>query len=253
MRKKIIAGNWKMNKTFSEAEDFFTEITDFLDTVTLNNVDVIVCPPSLYLELATDFAQESDLAIGAQNCSDKESGAYTGEISAPMLDSMDLGYCIVGHSERRQYYGETDQSVNAKINSLLSYGITPIVCIGESLQQREDGDTENIILNQLSDAFSNIDFDKEILIAYEPIWAIGTGKTATPQQAQDIHKLIRNWLNDNYNTDVAESTHILYGGSMKPENVEELLNQIDIDGGLIGGASLDSTKLSSMIEAAVKL
>ena len=253
MRKKIIAGNWKMNKTFSKAEDFFIEITDFLDTVTLNNVDVIVCPPSLYLELASDFAQESDLSVGAQNCSDKEFGAYTGEISAPMLDSMGLDYCIVGHSERRQYYSETDQSVNGKIISLLNHEITPIVCIGESLQQREDGDTENIILNQLNGAFKNIDFDKEILIAYEPIWAIGTGKTATPQQAQEIHKLIRNWLSDNYNTDIAESTHILYGGSMKPENVEDLLKQNDIDGGLIGGASLDSAKFSSLIDSAVKL
>jgi triosephosphate isomerase (TIM) len=253
MRKKIIAGNWKMNKTFSEAEDFLTELTDNLEPLDLSAVEVIVCPPSLYLELASDFAQESELAVGAQNCSDKEFGAYTGEISAPMLDSMELEYCIVGHSERRQYYSETDESVNAKIVSLLGNGITPIVCIGESLQQRENDETEKIILSQLKGAFNNIDFNKEILIAYEPIWAIGTGKTASPQQAQDIHKLIRNWLKDNYGIDVAEAIHILYGGSMKPDNVKELLKQADIDGGLIGGASLDSTKFSSMIEAAVKL
>jgi len=253
MRKKIIAGNWKMNKTFSEAEDFFNEITDNIESLDLNAVDVIVCPPAVYLELASDFAQESKLAIGAQNCSDKDFGAYTGEISAPMLDSMNLQYCIIGHSERRQYFGESNTSVNAKIIALLKYDITPIVCIGESLQQRENGDTEKIILSQLEGAFTNIDFSKEIVIAYEPIWAIGTGKTATPQQAQDIHKLIRDWLKDKYGHEVAEATHILYGGSMKPENVEELLLQEDIDGGLIGGASLDSSKFSSMIKSAVKL
>ncbi|OPX27972.1 MAG: triose-phosphate isomerase [Candidatus Cloacimonas sp. 4484_143] len=253
MRKKIIAGNWKMNKTFSEAEDFLTELTEIIEPFDLGSVEVIVCPPSLYLELASDFAQESELAVGAQNCSDKEFGAYTGEISAPMLDSMELEYCIVGHSERRQYYGETDESVNAKIASLLNNGITPIVCIGESLLQRENDETEKVILSQLRGAFHNIDFNKEILIAYEPIWAIGTGKTATPQQAQEIHKLIRNWLKDNHGIDVAEAIHILYGGSMKPDNVNELLKQADIDGGLIGGASLDSAKFSSMIQAAVKL
>ena len=253
MRKKIIAGNWKMNKTFSEAEDLLTEITDSIEKLDLGSVEVIVCPPALYLELASDFAQDSKLAVGAQNCSDKEFGAYTGEISAPMLDSMELSYCIVGHSERRQYYGETDASVNAKIVSLLNNGITPIVCIGESLQQRENKETEKVILAQLKGAFKGIDFSKEILIAYEPIWAIGTGKTATPQQAQDIHKLIRDWLKGNYGIDVAESIHILYGGSMKPENVEELLKQTDIDGGLIGGASLDSSKFSSMINTAVKM
>ena len=144
MRKKIIAGNWKMNKTFSEAEDFLTELTEIIEPFDLGSVEVIVCPPSLYLELASDFAQESELAVGAQNCSDKEFGAYTGEISAPMLDSMELEYCIVGHSERRQYYGETDESVNAKIASLLNNGITPIVCIGESLLQREKGPAQRL-------------------------------------------------------------------------------------------------------------
>lgn len=253
MRRTIIAGNWKMNKTFQEAEEFLIEISDFLEKVMLENLEVIICPPALYLELSTDFAQKSCFLVGAQNCSEKDFGAYTGEISAAMLESIELDYCIVGHSERRQYYGDNDQTVNAKIISLLNHHIKPIVCIGETLQQRENGETNSVIIRQLEGAFANIDFETEIIIAYEPVWAIGTGKTATPLQAQESHNLIRRWLEENFNSSVAENTHILYGGSMKPDNIKELLEQPDIDGGLIGGASLDPGVFASMIEIAVKL
>ncbi|MCF7794472.1 MAG: triose-phosphate isomerase [Candidatus Cloacimonetes bacterium] len=254
MRNILIAGNWKMNKTFEEAEDFLVELNDKLKDMQLTKTEVAICAPYVYLEMAYDLALDSPLLIGAQNCSEHDNGAYTGEISAKMLSSMEMDYCIVGHSERRQYFAETDEMVNLKIKKLLLDGIDPIVCIGETLEQREEGITKDLILKQLSGAFQDIDFEeRNIVIAYEPIWAIGTGKTATPQQAQEIHALIRNWLTDTYGEDISEFTQILYGGSMKPENVEELLKQVDIDGGLIGGASLDISKFSSMIDVAVSL
>jgi triosephosphate isomerase len=254
MRNLLIAGNWKMNKTFEEAEDFFIELNDKLKEMKQLKTEVAICAPFLYLEMAYDLAMDSPLLIGAQNCSEHDNGAFTGEISAKMLSSMELDYCIVGHSERRQYFFETDEIVNKKIQKLLVNGIDPIVCIGESLEQRENGVTEQVIVQQLNNAFHNVDFtERNIVIAYEPIWAIGTGKTATPQQAQQIHSLIRKWLTDHYGADIAESTQILYGGSMKPENVEELLKQKDIDGGLIGGASLEIAKFSAMIDIAVSL
>lgn len=253
MQKFIIVGNWKMNKSFQEAEEFFLDLVDVLENKELDNVEVVVCPPAVFLEMATDLAACNPFSIGAQNCSQFDDGAYTGEISASMLHSMEMDYCIIGHSERRQYFGETDESVNAKLKKLHENSIVPIVCIGETLTQREKGVTKDVIVKQLSGAFQDVDVNDNVVIAYEPIWAIGTGKTATPEQAQEIHALIRNWIAENYNEDVAKNIHILYGGSMKPENIEELLNQPDIDGGLIGGAALDIAKFSSMIETAVRL
>lgn len=253
MRKTIIAGNWKMNKIFLEAEDFLFELSDNLEKIELGSVEVVICPPSIYLELASDIAADSKFHTGAQNVNDNTNGAFTGEISAAMLYSMDLKYCIIGHSERRKYYSESDEMINAKLKILHKNEIIPILCIGETLEQREQGITKDIILAQLDGGLKDVKIEDNVVIAYEPIWAIGTGKTATPQQAQEIHALIREWLEENYSKDISEETSILYGGSMKPENVKELLSQSDIDGGLIGGASLDVSKFSKMIETAVEL
>jgi len=253
MRKIIIAGNWKMNMLFTEVEDFLDELTDNLEAKELGAVDVIVCPPSVYLEVSSDIADDSKFFIGAQNVNENVSGAYTGEISAAMLRSMDIPYCIIGHSERRKYYAESDETINAKLKKLHENEMIPIFCIGETLEQREQNITEDIILSQLNGGLKDISIDDNVVIAYEPVWAIGTGKTATPEQAQEIHLLIRNWLKENYSKEISEQTSILYGGSMKPENVKELLSQPDIDGGLIGGAALDVSKFSQMIETAVEL
>jgi len=253
MRKTIIAGNWKMNMLFNDVEDFLYELSDNLEAIELGSVDVVICPPSVYLELSSDIADDSKFFIGAQNVNDNVSGAYTGEISAAMLRSMEIPYCIIGHSERRKYYDESDMIINAKLKKLHENDMTPIFCIGETLEQREQNITEQVILSQLDGGLKNIEFEDNVIIAYEPVWAIGTGKTATPEQAQEIHALIRNWLKENYSEEVSEKTSILYGGSMKPENVNELLDQADIDGGLIGGAALDVSKFSKMIETAVKL
>lgn len=251
MKKIIIAGNWKMNKNFNESEDFLDDLTGYLQEKDLKNVEVVVCPPALFLELATDYADESQLRIGGQNVSSFDSGAYTGEISAEMLASIDCDYCIIGHSERRKYFNDTDDVVNAKLVQLQKNEIIPIVCVGETLEEREAGITKDVVAGQLEGAFRNINIEDDIVLAYEPVWAIGTGKTATPTQAQEIHSLIRNWLIENYNHSIAESTPILYGGSVKPENIKDLLSQPDIDGGLIGGASLDVDKFSSIIDIAV--
>ncbi len=252
MRKIIIAGNWKMNKTFRETEEFLLDLTDFLDEVELNNIEVIICPPALYLEMATDIAFENKLFIGSQNISVHEFGAFTGEISGSMLKSMDVEFCIIGHSERRKYFNETNKMINTKLMILQRNKIIPIVCIGETLEEREMGITKKIITSQLEEVFKDIKINGNVVIAYEPIWAIGTGKTATPQQAQEIHKFIRKWLTDNYSKSIAENLPILYGGSAKPQNIKSLLEQPDIDGGLIGGASLDIEEFSEMIEITAK-
>ncbi len=253
MRKTIIAGNWKMNKLFTEVEDFLFELSDNIEGTELGLVEVIICPPALYLELSSDIANDSKFYIGAQNVNDNANGAFTGEISAAMLHSMDLKYCIIGHSERREYYSESDEMINAKLKRLHKNEMVPILCIGETLEQREQGITKDVILSQLNGGLKDVTIKDNVVIAYEPVWAIGTGKTATSQQAQEIHALIREWLEENYSKDISERTSILYGGSMKPENVKELLNQPDIDGGLIGGAALDVAKFSSMIATAVEL
>jgi triosephosphate isomerase len=251
MRKIIIAGNWKMNKTFSEAQDFLAEISDYIDEISCSNTQTIVCPPALFLELATDFAAESKLYVGAQNVNHHKSGAHTGEISAAMLSSIESDYCIVGHSERRKLYHETDEMVNQKLSLLLQNDIIPIVCVGETLEERENGITKEVIVNQLEGAFHNIELDNPVVLAYEPVWAIGTGKTATPQQAQEIHSLIRTWLIEQYGQAKADEVAILYGGSVNPANLKELLQQPDIDGGLIGGASLDLEQFKQLIDIAV--
>ncbi|MCR5822312.1 MAG: triose-phosphate isomerase [Bacteroidales bacterium] len=253
MRKKIVAGNWKMNKTFSEADELVSDIMDKLEQIELDrNVQVIVCPPFPYLEMCTDYANDSYFAVGAQNVSDQERGAYTGEVSAEMLKSLELvDYCIVGHSERRAYYGETDAIVAAKVNQLLAHEITPIVCCGEVLEEREANRQFDVVRRQITDGLFHLTPEQfsGIVIAYEPVWAIGTGKTATPEQAQEMHAFIRNLINEKYGENIAQETTILYGGSCKPSNAKELFANPDVDGGLIGGASLKADDFIAIAQA----
>ena len=241
MRKHIVAGNWKMNKTFNEADDLVNELMEKLESTELDpNTLVIVCPPFPYLEMTSDYSDDSYFMVGAQNVSDQESGAYTGEVSAAMLESMEIDYCIVGHSERRAYYGETDEIVARKVDQLLKHNLRPIVCCGEVLEEREGNRQFDVVKKQITDGLFHLSADEfsNVVIAYEPVWAIGTGKTATPDQAQEMHAFIRNLIAEKYGDEVAENTSILYGGSCKPSNAKELFANKDVDGGLIGGASL---------------
>lgn len=228
-----------MNKSFFEAEELVGLLASELEGEELK-CDVVVCPPALYLEMATDFAVESVLFVGAQNVSDQESGAYTGEISAAMLESIDVDYCIVGHSERRKYYHEKEDVLAKKVDKLLEYNINPIYCCGEVVEQRENNTYFDVVRQQLKDGLFHLTEDEfsNVVIAYEPVWAIGTGLTATPEQAQEMHAFIRDLVADAYNREVAEETTILYGGSCNAENAKVLFSQKDVDGGLIGGASL---------------
>lgn len=240
MRRKIVAGNWKMNKSFSEAEDLLNELYDALEEQTPSNVDVVICPPSIYLEMAADFSETGVISVGTQDVSKHENGAYTGEISAQMLSGMQVEYSIVGHSERRKYHNETDVEIAQKTDVLLKHDITPIVCCGEVLDEREKNIHFEVVKNQISDALFHLeplDFAK-IIIAYEPVWAIGTGHTATPEQAQEMHAFIRKTVEEKFGKEIAKKLPILYGGSCNAKNAKELFSQADVDGGLIGGASL---------------
>jgi len=240
MRKKIVAGNWKMNKTFSEAEDLLFNIADALKENRPEKAEVVVCPPALYLELAVDVSQENNFYCGAQNLSEHDGGAYTGEISAAMIASTGAHYVIIGHSERRTYFGETDALLAKKIDQALKYNLQPIYCCGEVLAEREAEKHFEVVENQVSNALfhlSPVDFSR-IVIAYEPVWAIGTGRTATPAQAQEMHAFIRKVLTIKFGEKAAAETTILYGGSCNAANAAELFANPDVDGGLIGGASL---------------
>ncbi len=230
-----------MNKTFEQADDLINEIVEKLETTELDrNTLLILCPPFPYLEMTSDYANDSYFMVGAQDVSSHEEGAYTGEISAAMLDSMDLDYCIVGHSERRQYHGESNAIVAAKVDQLLKHDIKPIVCCGEVLAERESEKQFDVVKQQIVEGLFHLSAEQfsNIVIAYEPVWAIGTGKTATPEQAQEIHAFIRNLIAEKYGKEVADNTSILYGGSCKPSNAKEIFAQADVDGGLIGGACL---------------
>ncbi|MDR1726185.1 MAG: triose-phosphate isomerase [Bacteroidales bacterium] len=240
MRRNIVAGNWKMNLKFSQADELISEIAQELSEYDLTDVDIILCPPFPYLELASDASESSDFFVGSQNVSSFEKGAYTGEISAKMLASLQVDYCIVGHSERRKYFLETNKDVAEKVNRLLEENITPIVCVGESLEEREQGEYFSVIKTQITEGLFHLHSDKieQIIIAYEPVWAIGTGKTATAEQAQEIHSFIRGLIAEHYNKKIADNISILYGGSCNAENATELFAMPDVDGGLIGGASL---------------
>lgn len=251
MRKRIVAGNWKMNKTFQEAEDLVFEISDALHERGKGDTVVIVCPPSIYLEMATDIASENDFFIGAQNASEWESGAYTGEISSAMLHSMGVNYVILGHSERRQYFGETDERIAKKIDQAFINNVNPIYCCGEVLDERNSGKHFDVVRRQISEAMFHLNAEKAagVIIAYEPVWAIGTGVTATPDQAQEMHKFIRSLIEEKFGKIVADEIVILYGGSCNAKNAEELFSQPDVDGGLIGGASLKAEDFVTIVNA----
>ena len=249
MRRNIVAGNWKSNELFSQADELINDIAEGLREFDNTDVDVIVCPPFPYLELVGDASEDVEFFVGAQNVSKFDNGAFTGEVSAKMLQSRNIDYCIVGHSERRKYFNETNQDVAEKVNKLLEADINPIVCVGESLEQREAGTHFELIRSQVSEGLFHLDCEqiKRTVIAYEPVWAIGTGKTATKEQAQEVHAFIRAMLAEKYSDDVAQEVSILYGGSCNAKNARELFAQTDVDGGLIGGASL---KAADFIEIA---
>lgn len=253
MRKFVIAGNWKMHKTNPEAYKLVEEIKEKSTGIT--KTQIIICPPFTALSLVAEQIKGSNIGLGAQNMYWEEQGAYTGETSPSMIKSTGATYVIIGHSERRQFFGETDETVNKKINAALKANLKPIVCIGESLEERESGVTKDVVNNQVEKAFSGIDAESmsNIILAYEPIWAIGTGKTATPDQAQDVHSFIRKMIGGLYNTEVSSQLVIQYGGSVKPGNAPELLSQPDIDGALVGGACLEADSFTGIINAAESL
>jgi triosephosphate isomerase len=252
-RKLLIAGNWKMNLNSSEASELAESVVNQVGTQM--EVAVCVCPTYTSLETVSQKVVNSNIALGAQNMHQENSGAYTGEISAEMLRHLFVSFVILGHSERRQYFGETDSDVNKKALVALEASLKPIVCVGESLEQRESGQLESVIESQIKGALQNVSpsHADQLVIAYEPIWAIGTGKTATPEDAEAVHAFIRKLLVEQLGAEAAGKIRILYGGSMKPENAEELLAQENIDGGLIGGASLKAHAFTSIVESAIKL
>lgn len=250
MRKNIVAGNWKMNKNLAEGEDLVNELVSKLKGEKLN-CEVIVATPFIHLASVAKLISGSPLKLSAQNCSDKESGAYTGEVSASMIKSAGASFVILGHSERRAYYGETNEVVKTKVDVALADSLKPIVCVGENLDQREEGNHFEIIRRQIVESLFHLsanDFER-VVLAYEPVWAIGTGKTATGEQAQEIHSFIRRLVAEKYGTSVAEDLTILYGGSCKPSNAKELFANPDVDGGLIGGASLKADDFIGIIKA----
>lgn len=238
MGKNIVAGNWKMNKTFPEGVELIQQIVNQVDVV--NNVELIIAPPFILTAEASKLLKDSAVKLGAQNCSNYKEGAYTGEISVSMLQSIGTEYVIVGHSERRKYFKETNEIINEKIKLILEIGLKPIVCCGEVLAEREREEHFQVVNKQIKEMFEGINAEnmRNIVIAYEPVWAIGTGKTATPEQAQEMHLFIRGKIKNSYGSQIANDISILYGGSCKPSNAKELFANPDVDGGLIGGASL---------------
>jgi triosephosphate isomerase len=251
MNRYVIAGNWKMNLDIAEVGSYFTKICNIKD---YKKVTMILCPAYPLLIYAQEMSKDTCVHIGAQNVSEYEKGAYTGEVSASILKSIYINYCIIGHSERRQFFGETDDTIRQKWLRLRERKISPIVCIGETLQERESGETFAVIDRQLKGIFRDMQLDsgEDLNIAYEPVWAIGTGKTATPQMAQEVHKYIRDSLTQLYG-DIANHIPILYGGSVKPTNIKELLTMPDINGALIGGASLLPDDYAEMVKIAGEL
>lgn len=250
MRRKIIAGNWKMNVKPSEAAALVKAVAEA--TAGFANVEVACCTPAIDIPAAVAAAAGTHVGIGGENCHWKDSGAYTGEISTPMLVDAGAKYVIVGHSERRQYFGETDETVNLRARAAMAAGLTAIVCIGETLEERDAGKLEEVIVRQMEKGLAGMtaaDCDR-LVLAYEPVWAIGTGRTATPDQAQEVHALVRATLARLVGAEAAEGVRIQYGGSMKPGNAAELLAKKDIDGGLIGGAALKAADFAAIVAAA---
>lgn len=252
MRKKIVAGNWKMNKTFEEAGILASEVMGMVEDEVKGNVRVVLCIPFPYLvSIKNQLGKNTRVEIGAQNCSEHEAGAYTGEVSAPMLRSIGVPYVILGHSERRQYFHEDGKLLAKKVDIALKYGLTPIFCCGEPLDVREKNQHEELVKQQISEALFHLDITTlpKIVVAYEPVWAIGTGRTASAQQAQDMHAVIRKHIAERYDQATADSVSILYGGSVNAGNAQELFACPDVDGGLVGGASLKSREFTDIIKS----
>ncbi len=248
MRKKVIAANWKMYKTPNQTRDFFR---DFLPMVNGHDRDeIVICPPFLDLAAALDSAKGSNVVIGAQNVHWKEEGAFTGETSVGQLSALGIDHVIIGHSERRQYFGETDDTVNLRLKTALEAGFTPICCVGEVLEEREAGMTDDVLRRQCVRAFHAISAKKaaKLVVAYEPVWAIGTGKTATPEIAAEAHAVIRREATEIFGEEFANQLRILYGGSVKPDNATALMSQPEIDGALVGGASLDPKSFAAIVK-----
>ena len=249
MRRYLIAGNWKMNLTRSEA----VELAKGVAAADVGeNADVLVCPSNVYLDAVSSAVSGSKCAVGGQDVYFEGSGAFTGETSTDMLKDVGCSHVILGHSERRNVIGECDKLINKKVHAGLAAGLTPVLCVGELLEEREAGKTTEVVKTQMTGSLADVTADqmKKIVVAYEPVWAIGTGKTASPEQAQEVHADLRKMLADQYNQDVADSVQILYGGSVKPDNAAELLGQPDIDGALVGGASLKADSFAAIIAAA---
>jgi triosephosphate isomerase (TIM) len=249
MRKPFIAGNWKMNGTIAEAEALVQALLPRVGAV--DDVDVVVCPPFTALQAVIDSARGSAVAVYAQNMHEADAGAFTGEVSAPMLVELDAHGVILGHSERRQYYNETDRALQQKVPRALAAGLVPILCVGETEDEREQGSTERKLRHQVQEGLEKVPVERlpEVVVAYEPIWAIGTGLTATPEQAQEAIAFVRALVQD-IDKDAGDRVRVLYGGSMKADNAREILSQPDVDGGLIGGASLDAASFAAIVEAA---
>lgn len=246
MRKPIIAGNWKMNKTPEEAASMVKELAPLVKD---SDIDIVLCAPFVSLQATLDAAAGTNIKVGAQNMHWEENGAYTGEVSPTMLNALGVEYVIIGHSERREYFAETDETVNKKVHSALAHGLKPIICVGETLEQREEGITQELVQGQTEAALKGLSADdvKKCVIAYEPIWAIGTGKTATSEDANNVISYIRSTVKKVYGEEAANAIRIQYGGSMKPENAADLMAMSDIDGGLVGGASLKSEDFANII------
>jgi triosephosphate isomerase (TIM) len=251
MRRKIIAGNWKMNNDLKETQNLISKLSSGLSNSVIN-CDVIVCPPFTSLSEAHLLLKDTKIKLGAQNMYFESSGAFTGEISAEMLKSVGCEFVILGHSERRNIFGETDELINNKIKKAIFSGLKPIFCVGELLEERESGIMEKVIERQIKAGLECVSAEemKNLIIAYEPVWAIGTGKTASPGQAQEVHALIRNLIKEKYGVSVSENIIIQYGGSVKPDNARELLSQNDIDGALVGGACLKADSFIGIIQGA---
>jgi triosephosphate isomerase len=250
MRRLFIAGNWKMNTTREEAVNLVEGIKE--KTAGKDEVDVGVCPPFVYLEAVAEAARGSRIVVAAQNVYFETKGAFTGEISPAMLKDIGCTRVVIGHSERRHVMHETDEMINKKVKASLAAGLPPILCVGELLEEREAGKTENVVKRHVQEGLKGVGEEdaRQVVIAYEPVWAIGTGKTATPAQAQEVHEFIRSLLSDMYGTAISEDVVLQYGGSVKPENAKDLLAQKDIDGALVGGASLKVDSFSGIIDAA---
>ena len=250
MRKKIVAGNWKMNKNLQEGIALATELNDILKA-DKPNCDVVICTPFIHLASVAGIIDQSVIGLGAENCADKASGAYTGEVSAEMVKSTGAGYVILGHSERRAYYGETAEILKEKINLALANGLKVIFCIGEVIEERESGKQNEVVEAQLAGSLFDLTAEQfaNIILAYEPVWAIGTGKTATAEQAEEMHAFIRGVIAGKFGAEAAENVSILYGGSCKPSNAKEIFSKENVDGGLIGGAALKAADFKGIIDA----